>query len=111
MAASGRAAVGHPIDVATGTLFNYYQDFALRGLIRLSLVRYYSTALVSKGPGVLGFGFRHNYQHELRQSLEGFVYTDFEGNERTLIDDGSFASAGKLVFPAMALEIKGTQDR
>ena len=38
MANSGRVAVGHPVDVATGTLFNTYFDYRLGGLIPLSFV-------------------------------------------------------------------------
>jgi len=103
--------VGHPVDVATGTLFDQYIDYGLPGLIPLAFSRYYSTALIAKGPGPLGWGFRHNYQYELRQSLEGWVYIDDEGSEVTLTDDGSFAQSGKLTLPAHGIELRGTIDR
>lgn len=103
--------MGHPVDVATGTLFNHYFDYSLRGLMPLAFGRFYSTALIANGPGPLGWGFRHIYQHELRQSLEGWVYIDEEGNEVTLTDDGSFGQTGKLTLPAYGIEVRGTVDR
>lgn len=96
--------------MATGTLFNTYFDYGLRGLMPLSFGRYYSTALIANAPGPVGWGFRHNFQHELRQALEGFVYIDANGAEFNLTDDGSFAQNGKLTLPAHGIELRGTPD-
>lgn len=111
MTVAGRVAVGHPVDVATGTLFNDYTDFVLRGLVPLALLRHYSTALIHRAPAVLGPGWRHLYQHELRQTLEGFVYTDWRGAEIALPDDGAFDRDHRLVVPAAEIELRGDRDR
>ncbi|WP_338870097.1 DUF6531 domain-containing protein [Myxococcus stipitatus] len=39
-------AVGHPVDVASGALFNHWVDLHLPGSMPLLIERYYSTALL-----------------------------------------------------------------
>lgn len=72
----GRA--GEPVDVTTGANFNSYVDFVSRGLFRW--VRHYSSARASQ-QGPLGWGFRHEYQRELRVRLHCCTYVDEEGHE------------------------------
>lgn len=85
MQPSGRVAVGHPIDVASGVMFNTFTDCWIGGTLPLTFERYYSTALlVNAEPGPLGPGFRHGYEHALRETLEGYAYTDAHGVEHTL---------------------------
>ncbi|MBZ4395051.1 DUF6531 domain-containing protein [Myxococcus sp. AS-1-15] len=112
MSASGRVSVGHPVDVASGVLFNTWLDFAIPGTLPLVFERFYSTALITQtAEAPLGPGWRHGFQHELRQTLEGFAYLDPQGVEHPLEDSkGSFDTCGKLLSPAHQMELRGTRD-
>jgi RHS repeat-associated protein len=109
MSQSGRAAVGHPVDVATGTLFNTWTDFHLPGGVPILLGRYYSTALLGAQASFLPFGpgWRLNIQHALRQTLEGFAYTDPQNSEFALEDlREDFGRTGRLIVPALGMELR-----
>lgn len=112
MSSQGKVAVGHPVDVATGTMFNTWLDFAVPGVVPLSVTRFYSSALASRGAsGPIGLGWRHGLQHELRQTVEGFAYVDAEGAEIAIEDvDGVFEQRGRLVVARDQLELRGTLD-
>ncbi|WP_408889666.1 DUF6531 domain-containing protein [Myxococcus faecalis] len=112
MSASGRVSVGHPVDVASGVLFNTWLDFAIPGTLPLVFERFYSTALITQtAEAPLGPGWRHGFQHELRLTLEGFAYLDPQGVEHPLEDSkGSFDTCGKLLSPAHQMELRGTRD-
>lgn len=111
-AAQGRVAVGHPVDVATGTMFNTWVDFVVGGIVPLAFTRFYSSALASRGArGPLGLGWRHGLQHELKQTVEGFAYVDRDGTEVAIEDlDGAFAARGRLIVPRDQVELRGTLD-
>ncbi|MGK4009200.1 RHS repeat-associated core domain-containing protein [Sorangium sp. So ce1036] len=106
-------SVGHPIDVASGAMFNTWMDCAFPGSVPLVFSRFYSTALLgARSPGPLGPGWRHCFQHELRQTLEGFVYVDHEGAEHVLDDPGeSLLKQGRLIAARAGIELRGTRDR
>lgn len=108
----GRVAVGHPVDVASGVLFNVFTDFAVPGLLPLTFQRFYSTGLLgNQTQEPLGPGWRHAFMHELRQTLEGFAYVDATGAEYSLEDSaGVFDSTGLLVVPACQMELRGHRD-
>ncbi len=106
----GRISVGHPVDVATGTMYTTYVDFRLPSPLRFALERYYSTALLDRPTGVLGRGWRHAFQHELRQTLEGFTYVDPDGNSIPILDvTGRFDREGVLTDGAAEIELRGNR--
>ncbi|ATB42603.1 type IV secretion protein Rhs [Cystobacter fuscus] len=109
MGATGRIAVGHPVDVSSGVLFNTFLDFALPGALPLSFDRFYSTGLLGGQRGEpLGPGWRHCFQHEFRQTVDGFAYVDSTGAELALEDvGGQFARTGLLRSPQNQLELRG----
>ncbi|MFY1825563.1 RHS repeat-associated core domain-containing protein [Myxococcus fulvus] len=109
----GRVAVGHPVDVASGALFNTWMDLSLPGRVPLMVERYYSTALLggAVGPALLGPGWRLGFQMALRQTLEGFVYVNNEGAELALEDaTNTFEKTGRLIAPASGLELRRQAD-
>ncbi|NPC75380.1 hypothetical protein D7Y27_37720 [Corallococcus sp. AB004] len=112
MSQSGRVAVGHPVDVASGVLFNVFTDFAVPGLLPLTFQRFYSTGLLGRqSEEPLGPGWRHAFQHELRQTLDGFAYVDAMGAELALEDTANaFEHTGKLVLPGSQMELRGDRD-
>lgn len=108
----GRMSVGHPVDVASGVLFNVFTDFAVPGLLPLSFQRFYSTGLLGRqAQQPLGPGWRHAFLHELRQTLEGFAYVDATGAEYVLEDTaGVFDRTGRLVIPGSQMELRGNRN-
>ncbi|NRD50335.1 RHS repeat-associated core domain-containing protein [Corallococcus exiguus] len=113
MSQSGRVAVGHPVDVASGALFNTWTDLALPGSVPLLVERYYSTALLGGDPSaeLLGPGWRLSFQMSLRETLDGFIYTNGQGVELPLEDRaGDFARTGRLVAPAVGLDLRRRPD-
>jgi RHS repeat-associated protein len=72
----GRA--GEPVDVTTGANFNSYLDFDSRGLMQWR--RHYTSARAGV-QGFMGWGFRHEFQRELRVRLHRCVYVDEQGRE------------------------------
>jgi RHS repeat-associated protein len=75
---SGRSAIGHPVDVATGVVFATRQDIFIAGKVPLSWQRHYSTALLSSTPGPLGPGWSVKFFATLTRhgSEYGFVLPD-----------------------------------
>ncbi len=69
---------GEPVDVVTGANVDDFIDWQSPELPHFRWQRFYST-LMSETNGPLGFGFRHNWQHELEKTAEGFAYRDPEG--------------------------------
>lgn len=87
---------GHPVDVVKGTAENEFVDYAHAVAPVFSWERYYCSGWRNQD-GALGFGFRHNFQHELRLFRTRALYVDplnreyqFPRNE-TGRYEGSFA--------------------
>ncbi len=75
----GCGRVGEPIDVVTGANVDDFIDFTLPAP-RFVWRRWYNSQ--NQGQvGLLGWGFRHEYQHDLRydRSMSQYAYTDREG--------------------------------
>lgn len=74
--------VGDPVDVVTGTLADPAAEFTLPLGPRadsgaIAWRRYYSTTPMSQGP--LGWGHRHEYDRTLRAVVDGWLYTQSDG--------------------------------
>ena len=75
----GSVSVGHPVNVATGTLYHEFTDCELPGRIPLAFPRRYSTALLDQEPGLLGIGWHCPFDMRLSRDLDGYVLTDPSG--------------------------------
>jgi len=75
----GRRAVGHPVDVASGTLFTAGREVDIRGGVALKFRRFYSTAFLDRPPGPLGNGWVCNLFQTLREDVDGFRLTGEAG--------------------------------
>jgi YD repeat-containing protein len=118
--AHGRVAVGHPVDVASGEFFAVDIDHELSGVVPLSLGRTFNTRFVRKpllesiGSDVapwlpFGRGWRPTWFAELRQVLDGFLYTRADGTEFSILDprgDKSFAATGRIHSAGDGLELQ-----
>lgn len=75
----GNVSVGHPVNVATGTLYHEFEDCELSGRIPLIFPRRYSTALLEKEAGMFGVGWHCSFDLKLMRDLDGYVLTDPSG--------------------------------
>lgn len=74
---SGRVAVGHPVDVASGHVFTACDDVNLAGP-EFVWTRYYTTADLTLGP--FGIGWRASYAMSLRRIPGGIVFSHLDGD-------------------------------
>jgi len=77
--AQGNVAIGHPVNVATGTLYHEFTDYELNGSIPLSLPRRYSTALLAQTPNIFGSGWHCSLVTTMSRDIDGYVMTDPTG--------------------------------
>lgn len=84
---NGKVAVGHPVDVVTGTLFHEFEDYVLPGQMPLVFGRRYSSALAGQGEGMFGPGWTSPLEMRLCQDLEGFRMVDEDGETEVTFDD------------------------
>lgn len=83
----GRVSVGHPVDVATGTLFHDFQDLELPGKAPLIFARRYSSALAGEGDGMFGPGWTSPFEVRLMRDLDGYRMVDEDGETEVCFDD------------------------
>ncbi|WNG24315.1 hypothetical protein F0U62_10020 [Cystobacter fuscus] len=69
---------GHPVDVITGANFDEFVDARSAPPGLFCWRRRYTTAYADR-QGVLGWGFRHEYQHTLHLLLQAWRYEDARG--------------------------------
>ncbi|WP_080435588.1 RHS repeat-associated core domain-containing protein [Burkholderia ubonensis] len=82
---------GEPIDPVTGNVLNNFTDYETSEVVPFRWGRHYSSEWHERN-GLLGFGFRHAWQHELRLLRTRAVYTDPRGIEYTFSrrSDGTY---------------------
>lgn len=84
----GRAAVGHPIDVATGNQFHELEDYVLPGRMPLVWSRRYSAVLrKSERIGIFGPSWSSPVEDQLFRDLDGFALLTHLGETKTAFDD------------------------
>jgi RHS repeat-associated protein len=85
---SGRQAVGHPIDVASGVLFHEIEDYVVPGRMPLRWSRRYSSALLGKTPiGMFGPCWASPYEARLVRDLDGYAMVALDGETLVTFDD------------------------
>ncbi|WP_020474801.1 RHS repeat-associated core domain-containing protein [Zavarzinella formosa] len=76
----GTFQVGAPINVLTGAVFHDFEDFTIPEPVSFKWTRHYNTDW-TKHEGILGHGWRHGLQHELRPTVDGLHYRDPIGQD------------------------------
>jgi hypothetical protein len=84
----GSVAVGHPVDVASGTLFHEFTDALWPGHVPLAFRRRYSTALLGRAGGMFGQGWSSPLEMTLTRDIDGYVMTGEDGETRVAFDLG-----------------------
>jgi YD repeat-containing protein len=76
---AGRQAVGHPVDVGSGSVFTKKRDFELPGTITLDWVRHYATDCLENS--WLGRGWTVPFFMRLERRDDGFLLIDEVGRQ------------------------------
>src|SRR3712207_4490447 len=92
----GRAAVGHPVDVASGTVYLTRDDIGISGKLDLVWERRYSTSLLDS-PGALGPGWLAPRVAALTQAGEEFLFVMPEGGTEIFADPFGIVERGGVV--------------
>src|SRR5256885_14197764 len=74
-----KASAGHPVDVASGTLFSRYKDVSVRGKFELFWERYYSTGMRDERGGPFGPGWACPLFMTLTRDDAGYAMKDGDG--------------------------------
>lgn len=86
--ASGKVAVGHPIDVASGVFFQELEDYVLPGRMPLVWSRRYSSGLLGKTPvGMFGPCWTSPFEMRLSRDLDGYRLIAADGETEITFDD------------------------
>ena len=95
---AGKITVGHPVDVASGTLFHDFEDFTLPGRLSLVFGRHYSTSLIGRTDGMFGQGWSSPFEMCLRRDLDGYHLIGEDGESEISFDDetGIIESGGVI---------------
>jgi RHS repeat-associated protein len=109
----GKVAVGHPVDVATGTLFHEFKDHTLQGRAPLVFARRYSTALIHRTGGMFGAGWSSPFEMRIRTDLDGYRLLAEDGETEIPFEDhGDVLKSGGTVRSLGAFhELRREKDR
>ncbi|MBZ5789197.1 DUF6531 domain-containing protein [Burkholderia contaminans] len=83
---------GEPVSAVTGEVENDFTDYETDEVVPFKWGRHYCSGWHERD-GVLGYGFRHTWQHELRLLRTHAVYIDPRGTEYTFAKrlDGTYS--------------------
>jgi RHS repeat-associated protein len=93
-----RVTVGHPVDVASGTLFHEFDDYTLPGRMPLVFARRYSTGLINTRSSLFGEGWASPFDMRMCRDLEGYRVIGEDGEaEVTFEDPDNLVASGATV--------------
>jgi RHS repeat-associated protein len=100
---------GHPVDVATGRLLTWSEDFVLRGPIPLPFERNYSSAWAERN-STLGFGWSHTFDERIWVERGRVVYLKGDGRELEFhtheLPGRSMVAGQELFYPIDRLTLR-----
>lgn len=94
---AGRQHVGHPVNVATGTVYSTHRDYSIPGKIDLVWERLYSTALLEAPASPLGSGWTTRYFATLTRLPGEYRFVTPEGDVEVFADPQGQVERGGLV--------------
>lgn len=94
---AGRVSVGHPVDVASGTVYSMHEDISIPGKVDLVWERRYSTALLDMPSTSLGPGWTMRYLATLTQAEDEFWFLTPEGDAELFSDSDGLVDRGGVV--------------
>ncbi len=93
----GQKTVGHPVDVASGTMYSTHKDISIPGKVELLWERRYSTALLDMPPSPLGPGWTTRYFAALTRDKKEFQFLAPEGYVEIFSDPEGKVDRGGIV--------------
>ncbi len=94
----GKKSAGHPVDVASGTVYSTHADIApISGKFWLEWERRYSTALLTMPPGPFGPGWTNCYFAALTKDKDEFRFLTPEGGIEIFADREGIVDNGGVV--------------
>jgi RHS repeat-associated protein len=93
----GQVAIGHPVDVSSGTVYATYQDVRVAGRIDLTWERRYSTSLASSPATPLGRAWTTRYFATLTRDGSTFELRSPEGGIEFLPDVENIVDRGGVL--------------
>jgi len=94
---TGRVSVGHPVDVAKGTVYSTHKDISIPGKVDLIWERRYSTALLSSPPSPLGPGWTTRYFSGLSYADGEYRFVTPDGELEIFADPNGEVERGKVI--------------
>ena len=94
---AGQKYVGHPVNVATGTLYSTYKEISIPGKVDLVWERNYSTDLLKNPPTLLGPGWTTRYFATLIQDKTDFRFHTPEGEIEIFVDPQGTIDQGGII--------------
>ncbi len=94
---AGQQSVGHPVNVATGTVYSKHRDCHIPGSVDLVWDRRYSTSLLGLPPSSFGPGWSIPYHATLTVRDKDFYFVTPEGETELFADpDARVEQGGKI---------------
>jgi RHS repeat-associated protein len=93
----GRMAVGHPVDVATGTVYSSHVDIDLPGRVRLKWEREFATPVDGATYGPLGRGWTARYFCEIRREGKNWRLSFLDGGYVDFADPVEGLARGQVL--------------
>ncbi len=94
---AGNHSVGHPVDVASGTVYSTHRDYTIPGRVELIWERHYSTALLDSPAGPLGPGWTTRYFATLTRLPGEYQFVTPNGDLETFSDPGGEVERGGTI--------------
>ena len=106
----GRVAVGHPVDVGSGTVFTKKRDFSVAGTISLDWVRHYETDCQENS--WLGRCWTLPFFMRLQRREDGYFLTDEVGRQLLFaVASGQLRPGERVLCPGANMELRRGPDR
>lgn len=93
----GKQSVGHPVDVASGTVYSTHLDYRIPGKVDLTWERRYSTSLLDQPASPLGRGWASRYFATLTRLDGEYRFVTPEGEVESFLDPAGEVERGGIV--------------
>ena len=93
----GKKVIGHPVDVATGTVYSTHEDVSVPGWIPLAWERHYSTSILDQPATALGPGWTTRYFASLLRRESDFLLVTPEGEAEIFLDPQQEVARGGVI--------------
>jgi len=94
---AGHISTGHPVDVATGTVYGTYEDVSIPGKIRLKWTRHYSTSNFNATSMGTGWTIQYFANLSYDDDKKEFHFHTPEGDQEIFSDPKNLVNKGETI--------------